>query len=60
MVIGFMLKNNFDNKSIDFETDEDVGSICIEQIRNPHSDESFRNALTVLGILACQAILTLN
>lgn len=59
MVIGFMLKNNFDNISVDFDTDEDISDICVEIIRNPQNGECFRNALTVLGILACQAILTL-
>ena len=60
MVIGFILKHNFNNESIDFETEEDICGICIEEIKNAHHPDSFRNALTILGILACQAILTLE
>ena len=30
MVIGFMIKNNFDNISIDFDIEEDVTKICLD------------------------------
>ena len=35
MVIGFMLKNNFDNVSVDFDTEEDISDICVTIVKNP-------------------------
>jgi hypothetical protein len=59
-MIGFIIKNNFDNVSIDFQTDQDILEICIREIQANRNPACFSNALTILGTLASQAIITLN
>jgi hypothetical protein len=59
-MIGFLIKNNFDNISIDFQTDQDILEICLREIQSYKSHACFANALTVLGTLASQGIITIN
>jgi hypothetical protein len=60
IMIGFLIKNNFDNLSVDFETDQDILEICIREVQACRTPACFGNALTILGTLASQAIITVN
>ena len=60
ILIGFLLKINFNNVSVDYETDEDITDICLREVKNPKNDKCFSNAIKVLGILGSQGIVTLS
>lgn len=59
-MIGFLIKNNFENVSVDFQTDQDILEICIREIQACRTLSCFGNALTILGTLASQALVTLS
>jgi hypothetical protein len=60
VMIGFLIKNNFDSVSVDFQTDQDILELCVREVQAARNPGCFGNALTILGTLASQAILTLN
>lgn len=60
VLIGFLIKNNFDGQSVDFDTDEDIMDLCLKEIKEPTSKDCFNHALKIMGILANQAIVTIN
>lgn len=58
--IGFLIKNNFDNVSIDFQTDTEIVEICKREISACRSIQCFSNSLKILGTLANQGIVTIG
>jgi hypothetical protein len=60
VMIGFLIKNNFDSVSVDFQTDQDILELCIREVQAARNAGCFGNALTILGTLASQAVLTLS
>lgn len=60
MLIGFLTKNNFDGHCVDFDTDEEIVQLCLKEIKEPTCKDCFNHALKIMGILASQAMITLN